>query len=427
MPFPIVLLLALLPQTPQSAPPRDALALLNEVSQRYADAKSYHIEAVEEDTSSNELSRHWDKRLLTVIVMADGRFHYEGRSGFGSAIVVSDGTVQWDYHPYDHLYTQQPASSDDPFAGHIFGGDEEPLLRARALLPKMAHSADIVKSATFLPDETISVDGKNVDCYVIHYFDEPSRTGNFTFEWTSWIDKSRKVVVKTFSRRREAYALTLSGGHLPMSTETTVTYSIVALGQPEPGDSFAFVPPTDAKLVTEFPNLFARNPQTADPGNLTGKPAPEIHLKSPDGKIVALSSFRGKPVFIEFWATWCLPCVELMPGLATLHAETADKGLAWVSIDYDKDPKAVAAFLSRDHIPWPNYHDGDGSLGKAFHRAGIPLGVLIDADGKVTFYKAGYGIAELRTAIAKLGPEFSPVAPANANAAGATSHDANSK
>jgi hypothetical protein len=83
----------------RAPPPKDALALLNEVSQRYADANSYHIEAVEESTSSNELSRHWDKRLLTAIVMPDGRYRYEGRSSAGAAILVSDGTPQWNYIP----------------------------------------------------------------------------------------------------------------------------------------------------------------------------------------------------------------------------------------------------------------------------------------------------------------------------------------
>jgi len=60
MPFPMVLVLALrLPQSVPSAPTRDAPSVLNAVSQRYADARSYHFEAVEEQTSSNELSRHW--------------------------------------------------------------------------------------------------------------------------------------------------------------------------------------------------------------------------------------------------------------------------------------------------------------------------------------------------------------------------------
>ena len=59
---------------------------------------------------------------------------------------------------------------------------------------------------------------------------------------------------------------------------------------------------------------------------------------------------------------------------------------------------------------WANYHDEDGSLGEAFHREGIPLGVLIDAAGKITFYESGYEIPQLRAAIAKLGPQFSPTA-----------------
>ena len=73
MPFPFLLLLArVLPQATPAAPAKDALTLLNEVSQRYADAKSYHLEAVEEKTESHELSRHWNKRLLTAIVMRTG-------------------------------------------------------------------------------------------------------------------------------------------------------------------------------------------------------------------------------------------------------------------------------------------------------------------------------------------------------------------
>ena len=86
-----------------------------------------------------------------------------------------------------------------------------------------------------------------------------------------------------------------------------------------------------------------------------------------------------------------------------------------MSVDSDEDASVVATFLHAKHIPWPNYHDQDKSLGKAFRRTGIPLGVLVDADGKVTFYKSGYGIADLRSAVAKLGPQFSSVAPISAS------------
>jgi hypothetical protein len=108
-----------------------------------------------------------------------------------------------------------------------------------------------------------------------------------------------------------------------------------------------------------------------------------------------------------------------MPGLKKLYAETASKGLAFVSIDSDEDASTSAEFVNKEQIPWPNYHDADGALGQAFGRDTLPLGVLIDGEGKVTFYKTAYSVAELRAAIAKLGPEFSSVVatpPANETA-----------
>jgi cytochrome c biogenesis protein CcmG/thiol:disulfide interchange protein DsbE len=144
-------------------------------------------------------------------------------------------------------------------------------------------------------------------------------------------------------------------------------------------------------------------------GDLLGKASPDIRLNG-DGKDIALSSFRGKPVFIDFWATSCGPCLDMMGALKTLYKEIANKDLVWMSIDSDDDAGTAAAFIKQEQIPWPNYHDADGSLGKPFGRWGIPLGVLIDRDGKVAFYKVGYDLAELRAAIAKLGPDFAGVA-----------------
>ncbi len=397
-------------QAAHSAPPRDALALLNEVSQRYADAKSYHVEAAEERTSSTELSRHWDKTLMTAVVASDGRYRYEAKGGFGGAVLVSDGTTRWDYHPLDHLYTQQPASGNDPLTGRPISSQEYPVLTAKGLITQLAHRADRVESATYLPDEAISVNGKSAECYVVHFFDDPSHRNGVAFEWTLWIDKSSNLVLKTLSRG-EGHALTLARGRIPISNETAVTYSVVQLDQPEPASSFAFVPPSDAKLVAEFPNYFASQ-KPIQAAEMEGKPAPEIEFKSSEGKATALSSYRGKPVFIDFWATSCAPCVALFPALNKLYAETAGKGLAWIGVDSDADAATVATFLSREHVAWPNYHDEGRVYGEAFHRVAIPLGVLIDATGKITFYKSGYGIGDLRAAVAKLGPEFASVAKA---------------
>jgi hypothetical protein len=113
VPFSIVLLLAstLSQGTPQSSPTSDGLRLLNEVSQQYANAKSYHIEAAEQDESSSDLYRNWQKTLITGIVTPGGRYRYEGHSPFGSPILVSDRTTEWNYHVQERLYTEQPASA----------------------------------------------------------------------------------------------------------------------------------------------------------------------------------------------------------------------------------------------------------------------------------------------------------------------------
>jgi thiol-disulfide isomerase/thioredoxin len=407
--FPVVLALALVPQ--QSAQPsstQGALALLTEVSQRYADAKSYHIEAVEERNSSNELHRDWQKTLLKAIVMPGGRYRYEGRSGFGAATHISDGKTEWAYRLYEHRYTQKPAEGDRP-KRRIIASDEMVVMNAEQLVHIMAHRVDHLKSARLLSEETIPIDGPKIACYVVYYSQDDLKTTkpDLKEDWTLWISKENKTVVKTLSHA-ETYLLP---NHIPLSTETTMTYPVVQLGQQEPVGTFMFEPPNDAKLVDDFPDPFKHSPATLA-ANLLGKPAPELSLKTGGEKTLALSSLRGKPVFLEFWATWCAPCVELLPDLKKLYSETENKGMVWISVDNDDDASCALAFLSREKIPWPNYHDQDGSLGKAFQREGIPLGVLIDAEGKITFYESGYEISELRAAIAQLGPAFRSLAPA---------------
>jgi len=248
--FPFVLLLALaLPQAVSNPPKPDALALLNEVGQRYADARSYHIEAVEEENSSNELQHSWQKSLLTAIVMPGGHYRYEGRSGYAAALLVSDGTTQWNYHSYEHVYTQQPVSPQVK-SKRIFTQQEMAAHKAKYLVDQMARRARHLKSATFLPDETISVGGENVECSVVRDSDGKN---DLKEEVTLWIEKSRKVVRKTLSQL-DSYLVTEVPSHIPFHDETTVTYPVVELDRPEPASSFTFVAPSDVKLIPEFPD-----------------------------------------------------------------------------------------------------------------------------------------------------------------------------
>lgn len=398
----------------QAAPvntPTDGLALLRDVTQRYSDAKSYHIEATAEFLSHNDLSRNWQKTLLKAIVAPVNRYRYEGRSGSGSTIRVSNGTKLWNYHLDELRYTEEGVSTNDSDEGRVMRQEEMAAMEAKDLISRIRTLATPLKSAKLLPDETLVINGQRIDCYVIRFTEADSKTHKPDITWkeTVWVDKSRRVIVKTIRQSNTYPIIAGSKAHIPMVVESTTTFDVVRLDEPEPESSFIFTPPPDAKLVASFPDPFAEYSaiRTTD---FVGKPAPDLRFAR-DGKEVSLASFRGKPVFIEFWASWCVPCVELTPELKQLYTDTASKGLVWLTFDSDEDPSVAETFIKQEHIPWSNYHDTDGKIGKAFGREAIPLGVLIDAEGKVTFYKSGYEMSKLRAAIAKLSTDFSSVAP----------------
>jgi len=138
--------------------------------------------------------------------------------------------------------------------------------------------------------------------------------------------------------------------------------------------------------------------------DLTGKAAPSLTLKNTDGKQISLASFRGKPVLIDLWATWCAPCVESLPRLARLYQQTRKTNLVMIAIDRDEDAKNAIDFLAKKKYTWPNFHD-DGEARKAFGASPIPRIILIDGKGEIVYDAVGVD-EDVVTAVSKLGPEY---------------------
>ena len=176
------------------------------------------------------------------------------------------------------------------------------------------------------------------------------------------------------------------------------------LDQPIADSLFTFTPPADAQLVTAFSkNVFGPD--------LAGTKIPPLKFKSVDGKVVPIESFRGKPLLLDFWATWCGPCVAAMPKLAAIHKEAKDKGLVLLSVDQDEEASRATEFFAKKKYDWPDFHDGDGSIEDLMGPYGIPRTVLVDATGKVVDDETGLDEDRLRTALANLGPEYASLAP----------------
>jgi peroxiredoxin len=117
--------------------------------------------------------------------------------------------------------------------------------------------------------------------------------------------------------------------------------------------------------------------------------APDFTLKDMDGKDVTLSSLRGQLVLIDFWASWCIPCREGMPGLKSLYAEYHGKGLEIIGVANDTDEVAWKKAISQDGTPWIHVKDEFPERGRpakvvssyAVHQ--IPAFFLIDRDGRI--------------------------------------------
>lgn len=111
------------------------------------------------------------------------------------------------------------------------------------------------------------------------------------------------------------------------------------------------------------------------------KAAPDFTLPTMDGKQVSLRQYRGKVVFLNFWATWCIPCREEMPSLERLHQTYQSRGLAIISIDLKESAEQVQAFFAKLGLSFPSLLDQSGSVFRDYLVAGMPTTYLIGRDG----------------------------------------------
>jgi thiol-disulfide isomerase/thioredoxin len=110
------------------------------------------------------------------------------------------------------------------------------------------------------------------------------------------------------------------------------------------------------KLRLEFPKTLAA--------------APNFELKNPAGKSLSLKDFRGKVVFLNFWATWCPPCIEEMPAMEKLHQELEKDGLVMLAVNFQEGLERVKEFFTQHNLTFTPLLDRDGKL-SSFIRPGL--------------------------------------------------------
>ena len=122
---------------------------------------------------------------------------------------------------------------------------------------------------------------------------------------------------------------------------------------------------------------------------LIGKPAPDFTLRDLKGNQVSLSDFRGQPVVLNFWATWCSPCRVEIPHLEALYTKYKDQGLVILGMNTETDYMKVKRFAEL-RISYTVLLDG-GTQAQGYDISGIPCTYYIDREGIIQHRSVGFG------------------------------------
>lgn len=135
----------------------------------------------------------------------------------------------------------------------------------------------------------------------------------------------------------------------------------------------------------EFVRRFIQSTQ-AEMSTAVGNTAPEITLLDTNGQVVSLSSFRGKVVLVDFWASWCKPCREENPNVVKMYQKYKDQGFEILGVSLDQADKPWKKAIVDDQILWTHVSDLKGwqsSAAKLYAVESIPATFLLDREGKI--------------------------------------------
>jgi len=151
----------------------------------------------------------------------------------------------------------------------------------------------------------------------------------------------------------------------------------------------------DAEGIGELKAYVADNPRSsnaeearrmmANPRRARETFAPDFSLTTLQGDYLSLEELAGKVVVLDFWGTWCPPCVEAVPTLKRLHKKFADQPVVMVAISSDSDGAKWRTFVEEKKMEWPQYLDQGYKMRRAFQVNVYPTYIVIDREGVIRY------------------------------------------
>ena len=137
------------------------------------------------------------------------------------------------------------------------------------------------------------------------------------------------------------------------------------------------------EVSKSFADQLAAMQQQKAPEQFTGKQAPEISLKDVNGNTVSLSSYKGKYVLVDFWASWCKPCRMENPNVVAAYQKYKNKNFTVLGVSLDENEKAWKSAIEKDGLVWTQTLDENQVAAATYNVQGIPFNILVNPEGVI--------------------------------------------
>jgi peroxiredoxin len=338
-----------------------------------------------------------DNRVATKFTLRlerPNRFALVVDEGEMGTTIISDGKQLIQFLPMTNRYTVQEAPDD--LAGLAKEGGAMGLSSmSNVIIPTSGEEffdklMANVKRSEYLGAEKIG----EVICHHCRFYRDD-------FNWDIWIESGERPlvhkVVPDLSKQLAEAGEVLKDAKL----EYSIAFANWNVAPKFTDADFAFTPPEGAE---EVESLMAGMGGAGAPEDelhgLVGQPAPPFQTVDPDGQPIDLAAHLGKQVImLDFWATWCGPCIDAMPEVDGVAEKFAESGLVFYAVNSGEDADTVKEFLKSAKLELPVAMDTDGKVNELYLVNGIPQTVLIGKDGKVQVVHVGFSenLGELLT------------------------------
>lgn len=190
-----------------------------------------------------------------------------------------------------------------------------------------------------------------------------------------------------------------AGRRVPLATVVIATLLSLAIAGLVAGLLIGVGEKKDDPNIVTLDNDVASVPSLGEGEDTVGRPAPTSDYTTFDGEEASVADYAGTPMVVNFFASWCVPCVREMPAFEQVHQDLGDQ-VAFVGVNVQDSETEGQAIVDDTGITYDVGRDPDGSLLASFGGVAMPTTVLVDADGTIVRVLSGATTAEeLRAAI----------------------------